>query len=149
MAEQKQQAFLPGCLAFILVGLAFTWGLRACSRQDEKVEAERHQAVVQEEADDRAKAKTFDMSYEDYRDARWASNQAYAACKVAAEGRAKRDYKADFIPSSSWTVHNKTISVVGHDLQMENGFGAYEPVTYFCDWSMDTKRVVSLNLTED
>ncbi len=63
--------------------------------------------------------------------------------------RAKRDYKADFIPSSSWSVHNNTISVVGHDLQMENGFGAFGLVTYFCDWNMVTKQVVSLNLTED
>ena len=149
MVDKKKDSPAASAFATIVVGIGFVWALHSCSVQKDKMDAERDQAAAQLDASDHAEAKRLGMSYEDYRSARWASDKAYAACKVAAEGRAKRDYKADFIPSSSWSVHGRIISIVGHDLRMQNGFGAYDPVTYMCDWSMDSQAVTSLDVTQD
>jgi len=150
MAEiKKTENPAVGCAALVVTAIIFIFGYRACSRQDAEQQRREEQGIQEQDAKDRAEAARLGISYDDYRAARFASNRAYAACKVAAEGRAKHDYKADFIPNSSWTVKGRIISITGHDLQMQNGFGVYGPVTYYCEWSMDTQEVRSLNLTED
>lgn len=148
--ETKSGAELAGgCFSVLVAGAVCIWLLRSCSAIENKQQEEGHQAAIALEADDRAKAKDLGISYEEYRAARWASSEAYANCKTAAEGRAKHDYKSDWLPSSRWTLKGRTLSIVGHDLQMQNGFGVYGRVTYFCDWDMDGKAVKSLVVTED
>jgi hypothetical protein len=134
----------------LIAAVAMLAGVRACTLRNSATDsAALDRDIAKTEAENEAKAKDMGVSLADYMSAKAASTDAYAECKVAAEGRAKHDYKADFLPSSTWTVKGRTISVVGRDLQMQNGFGAYGPVTYFCDWDMDMRAVKSLTLSED
>lgn len=136
-------------MALVVAGVVFLAGYRACSRQEDELQVERDKAAIELEASDKAEASARGISMDEYREARWASNAAYAACKVAAEERAKHNYKADWIPNRTWDVKGKTISVVGRDLQMQNGFGVYGRVTYYCDWDMDARKVTSLVVSDD
>jgi hypothetical protein len=147
--SEKQESSWIGCAGVVVAAVVIIAGYRACSRQEDEQVLKRDQAAVALEASDKAEANARGISADRYREARWASNAAYAACKVAAEARAKRNYKADWIFNSSWNVKGKTISVVGRDLEMQNGFGVYERVTYYCDWDMDRKQVISLVISEN
>ena len=100
-------------------------------------------------AENERQAKFMNVTVDEYMKAKAASGRAYASCKVGAEARAKYDYKADWIPSYIWTVKDKVISVVGHDLRMQNGFGVFGSVTYFCDYSMVSDRVTSVLINQD
>lgn len=138
-----------GCLSLVVVALVFLAGYRSCSQQNAKQDVEREQAARALDDSDRKEAIRLGISIDDYRSARWASNKAYAECKTAAERRAKHDYKSDWVPNWRWDLKGRTILGVGHDLQMQNGFGVYSYVSYFCDWDMDSRSVKSLTVTED
>jgi outer membrane cobalamin receptor len=133
-----------GFCALILIGV------KGCSDAMNAADLKKLDAdIAKTDAENQSAAVTMGVTVADYMAAKADSDRAYAACKVAAEGRAKHDYKADFFPNSTWAVKNRVISLVGRDLQMQNGFGVYGRVSYFCDWSMDAQMVTSLHLSED
>jgi len=149
MADTKNDNPWVGCASVIVAAVILGFGYRACSRQEDDLQAKRDKAAIELEASDKSEAAARGMSVDEYREARWASNAAYAACKTTAEGRAKHAYKSDWIPDRTWDVKGKIISVVGKDLQMQNGFGVYSRVTYFCDYDMDKRAVVDLVISEN
>lgn len=146
--KAKNESPAVGCIALIITAIIFGFGYRSCSRMEEARDREREQAAHELELDDQRQASAHGISVDEWRQARWASNTAYAECKVAAEQRAKHDYKSDFIPKMNWELQGKKIMLVGHDLQMQNGFGVWSYVTYNCEWDLDRKAVVSLDIIE-
>jgi hypothetical protein len=145
----KQESSWMGCTGVVVAAVLIIAGYRACSQQEDEQAVKRDKAAVELDISDKAEASARGISTDQYREARWASNAAYAACKVAAEAGAKRNYKADWIFNFNWDVKGKTISVVGRDLEMQNGFGVYDRVTYYCDWDMGGKQVTSLVISEN
>jgi hypothetical protein len=142
-----------GCtVALVVLVVVMLLGVRACtlgSPEDQAKELaemqERRRAV---EAENASEAKRMGVSIEDYMQAKATSGTAYAECKVVAQSRAKRNYKSDFFPKYDWELKQNIISITGRDLRMQNGFGVYEPVIYWCDWSMASRSVKSMLVAE-
>jgi len=138
-----------GILALVFTIAVVIFFVKACSDADEKTVRDQAAAAQQQEALDKSEAAGMGLSLDDYRKAKWAVEDAYGPCQAAAESQAKYNYKTDWTPNVHWTVEGDELTLVGHDIQMQNGFGVFSHVSYTCIWDMKMKAVVSVDVSED
>ena len=76
-------------------------------------------------------------------------------CKPAIEQQATHDVKwADgfltpMFGRLAWGNDSHTqVRFIGDKVEFQNGYGAYTPMTYFCDYDTSAKKVISVDVSE-
>ncbi|HWY14268.1 MAG TPA: hypothetical protein VNX86_03910 [Rhizomicrobium sp.] len=112
-------------------------------RAKEDAEDARKQAA-KEAAEDAAEAKRRGISLAVFERAKELETNAWAACGEALRNSARYDAKSDWSPNFDWSTNGDSITIMGRDVHLQNGFGAYS-AGYSCTWDMKTKAVTALN----
>lgn len=140
----------------IMVGNALTTTKDDGSNQGEakSVPAPNQAAKTQAKAEpqdtsaDLAQAQAWHISMGAYERAKAQELQAYTECVMSVEDAARFDYKGDWLPDYTWSSDGKSISIVGRDIRLQNGFGAWSRVTYTCEWDMAAQKITNLNVLQ-
>jgi hypothetical protein len=144
-AVQKRptSAVAKGCLAFVVIIAALVILGAIVGHNDSGSFA------PTPSDDDRAEAAKWGVSIPDYMKAKGAEDNAHISCMVEAENRAKYEHKDDFGQPVWWKTDGKTLTITGKDVMLQNGFGAYEHVTYICTYDLASKSVTDVQIEQE
>lgn len=152
---KKGSGKATGCLVIfgVLIIAGVIRGLVAPDSSSDKAESQASQEADKQEAakqareqdqEDAADAKKMGVSVATYRQGQKLQDKAYSDCTFALINSARYEHKQDWGLDYSWTTDGKTIAILGRDVHLQNGFGAYS-AGYSCEWDMKTKSVVSVD----
>ena len=111
--------------------------------QDREQTKEKAQKASDEAAADLKQAQAWGVSLAVYERAKAQQDDAYVYCMEAVKKAARFDVKSDVMPNYSWGTDGNTLTIFGHDLHLQNGFGAYGN-SYHCEWDMSAKKIISV-----
>jgi hypothetical protein len=125
------------------------------AREDEaQTEREEAARLAEEERENKKKAADCLLSVECI----WDDQRIEIAveCRAALESLAKWDHEwidnwmePPFAPAGWASKENGTIRVWGNKLKLQNGFGAWKQVAYFCAYDPKTKKAVDASVVTD
>jgi uncharacterized protein len=123
-------------------------------KADQKRKFERQQkqrALLKKYPEASKYSKKWSVGVEDFARAKEKLSSVAVDCKFMAQKRAKWDYDSMgffHMAYKSWSMSNKNeMNVWGDDLKLQNGFGAWRQVTYFCTHNLSSNNTV-LNSVE-
>jgi hypothetical protein len=129
-----------GCLVLAVIGFAIFGAIVGNNTSTD---------TPQPTDNDRADAAKWGVDIQDYMKAKGAEDSAHISCMVEAEGRAKYEHKDDFDQPVWWKTDGKSLTITGKDVMLQNGFGAFEHITYVCTYDLATKTITNLQIVED
>ncbi len=114
--------------------------------EDPSIRAARQEAMARavELADDQTKARKSGLSLASYKRAKAHAIDAYAACVAAIKEAARYEVKTNWLPDFEWSSDGETITIIGHDMHLQNGFGAISNEPYTCEWDMKSGKITNV-----
>lgn len=111
-----------------------------------KEDEERTRREKEQLAKDIETAKLWNVSIEQYREGDKNRINAWSSCAAAVRSMAKWSSDIEYNHDWSWSTDGSDIRIVGRDVKMQNGFGAWRNVRYECKWNILTNSTSVINV---